>query len=70
MNAQTKAIIKSGLLSGIIFAGLMAGSDYAAGQDFRIWKFISRAGLFGLFIAIWSTYNLKKQADKDNGKQG
>ncbi len=29
MTTQTKAIIKSGLISGIVYAGLMVGFDYS-----------------------------------------
>ena len=47
MTTQTKAIIKSGLISGIVYAGLMAGFDYSDGQDFRIWKFIFHASFLG-----------------------
>ena len=68
MTTQTKAIIKSGLFSGIVYAGLMAGFDYSDGQDFKIWKFIFNASFFGIFMALMTRYNLKKQADKDQDK--
>lgn len=68
MNTQTKAIIKSGLFSGIVYAGLMAGFDYSDGQDFKIWKFIFHASFFGIFMALMTRYNLKKQADKEKNK--
>jgi hypothetical protein len=68
MNTQTKSIIKSGLFSGIVYAGLMAGFDYSDGQDFKIWKFIFNASFFGIFMALMTRYNLKKQADKDQDK--
>ncbi|MBB6682431.1 hypothetical protein H4O20_13355 [Aequorivita sp. 609] len=68
MNTRTKAIIKSGLFSGIVYAGLMAGFDYSDGQDFKIWKFIFHASFFGIFMALMTRYNLKKQADKDQNK--
>jgi uncharacterized membrane protein YadS len=68
MNKQAKAIIKSGLFSGIVFAGLMAGFDYFEGQDFRIWKFIFHASFFGIFIGLMIRYYLKKQAEKKNKK--
>ncbi|MCI2230532.1 hypothetical protein MC378_15255 [Polaribacter sp. MSW13] len=60
MNTRTKAIIKSGLFSGIVYAGLMAGFDYSDGQDFKIWKFIFHASFFGIFMALMTRYNLKK----------
>ena len=68
MTTQTKAIIKSGLISGIVYAGLMAGFDYSDGQDFRIWKFIFHASFFGIFMGFMSRYNLRKQAKKENNK--
>ncbi|TXD48492.1 MULTISPECIES: hypothetical protein [unclassified Polaribacter] len=68
MNTQTKAIIKSGLFSGIVYAGLMAGFDYSDGQDFKIWKFIFHASFFGIFMALMTRYNLKKQANKEKNK--
>ncbi|WP_191859361.1 hypothetical protein [Hanstruepera ponticola] len=68
MNTQTKAIIKSGLFSGIVYAGLMAGFDYSDGQDFKIWKFIFHASFFGILMALMTRYNLKKQADKEKNK--
>ena len=68
MTTQTKAIIKSGLISGIVYAGLMAGFDYYDGQDFRIWKFIFHASFFGIFMGFMSRYNLRKQAKKENNK--
>ena len=68
MTTQTKAIIKSGLISGVIYAGLMAGFDYSDGQDFRIWKFIIHALFFGIFMGFMNIYNQKKQAKKENNK--
>ncbi len=68
MTTQTKAIIKSGLFSGIVYAGLMAGFDYSDGQDFRIWKFIFHASFFGIFMGFMTRYNLRKQAKKENNK--
>jgi len=68
MTTQTKAIIKSGLISGIVYAGLMAGFDYSDGQDFRIWKFIFHASFFGIFMGFITRYNLRKQAKKENNK--
>jgi len=66
MTTQTKAIIKSGLISGIFYAGLMAGFDYSDGQDFKIWKFIFHASFFGVFMGFMTRYNLKKKAKKEN----
>ncbi len=69
MNTQTKIIIKSSLLSGIVFSGLMAGFDYSDGQDFRIWRFIFNALFFGILTGPMKFYNLKKQAKKTNNNE-
>ena len=66
MDTQTKTILKSGLLSGIVYAGLMAGFDYSDGQDFRIWRFIFHLLFFGIFMGLMNLYNLKKQTKKEN----
>ena len=68
MKTQTSAIIKSGLFSGIVYAGLMAGFDYYDAQDFKIWKFLFHASFFGIFTALMTRYNLKSQAKKENKK--
>lgn len=68
MNKQTKSIIKSGLFSGIVYAGIMVGFDYSDGQGFKLWKFIFNASFFGIFMALMTRYNLKKQADKEKNK--
>jgi hypothetical protein len=60
MNVQTITMIKSGLISGIVFAALMAGFDYSNGQDFRIWRFLYNTLFFGIFMAFLTRYNLKK----------
>lgn len=60
MNTETKPIIKSSLISGLGFAGLMAGFDYLDGLDFRIWRFIFNALFFGLFTGLMIRYNVNK----------
>ena len=60
MDTQTKTILKSGLLSGIVYAGLMAGFDYSDGQDFKIWRFIFHLLFFGIFMGLMNLYILKK----------
>jgi hypothetical protein len=64
MNKQTKKILKSGLLSGIGYAGFMAAFDYADGQDFRIWRFLFNALFFGLAMSVLSRYSAKKQGEE------
>lgn len=64
MTTQTKAIIKSGLISGIVYAGLMAGFDYSDGQDLSIGKFLANFIFFGIFMGWLTYYNIKKQSRK------
>jgi len=66
MNTQTKAIIKSGLISGLTYAGLMACFDYSDGQDFRIWRLVFNTLFFGMFMGLMTRYNFKKQREKGN----
>ena len=65
MNTQTKAILKSGLFSGIVYAGLMSGFDYSESQDFRICRFILDALFFGTFMGFISRYNLKRSRQRN-----
>ena len=60
MNTITKKLIKSSLIAGIAFAGVMVGLDYYHGHDFSIWKFIFNFLWFGLFIGLLNGYNPKK----------
>ncbi|AXT20389.1 hypothetical protein D7030_04515 [Flavobacteriaceae bacterium AU392] len=64
MNTQTKSVLKSGLISGIVYAGIMAGFDYLDGQSFRIWRFIFNILFFGILISLMTQYNLKKTSSK------
>lgn len=36
MSKKNKSILISGIISGTVYAGVMAGFDYFDGQDFRI----------------------------------
>ncbi len=64
MKTQIKTVLKHGLISGIIFAGLMAGFDYFNGQDFMIWKLIFIALFFGLLDGLATYYIMKKRLKK------
>ena len=45
----------------------MLDFDYSDGIGFRMWKFISIASFFGVFMALMFRYNLKEnEASKDN----
>ena len=66
MNKKTKSIIIGGLVGGIVYASIMTGFDFADGQNFRIWRFILNALIFGTFMGFMTRYNIKKQLEKEN----
>lgn len=66
MNVPTKKILKSGLISGFVYASLMAGFRHFDDKDFNIWKFLLHGSLFGIFMALLTRYNVKKQLKKEN----
>lgn len=68
MNKITKASIKSGLISGIIYASLMAGFDYSENQNFQISKFLFHAIFFGVLMMLITRYNLKKQSTSEKNR--
>ena len=68
MNSQTKAIIRGGLFGGIVYALGMAGFDYSDGENFNVWKFIFNSSFFGIFMALMTRYNLRKQAGKQKNE--
>ena len=59
MNTINKKSIKSGLIAGIVFAGITVGFDYYDGQDFRVWRFIFNFLWFGIFMGLYTRYILK-----------
>lgn len=46
-----KRRIKTGLISGIVFAAVMAIFDYVDNELFSIWQFIFYGAFYGIFIA-------------------
>ncbi|WP_458626436.1 hypothetical protein [Winogradskyella sp. PC D3.3] len=69
MNKQTKSIIIGGLVGGIVYASIMAGFDFSDGQNFRIWRFIFNALIFGTFMGLMTRYNIKKQLEQENNNE-
>ena len=61
MNKQT---IKSSLLGGLIYAGLMALDNYIGGERFNIWWFLIHLLVFGTISGLLIIYN-QKQLDKE-----
>ncbi|UQD55696.1 hypothetical protein [Flavobacterium sp. K5-23] len=64
MKPLIKLMTLTFLLSGLVYAGLLAGFDYSEGSEFKLWKFIFNACFFGLFMALMARYNYKKQNKK------
>ncbi|MEH1006738.1 hypothetical protein VDP25_03265 [Winogradskyella sp. ECml5-4] len=63
MNKKTKSIIIGGLVSGIVYAGLMAGFDYYDGNEFKIWRFLWNFFFFGGVMSLLTGYNVRKQSE-------
>ncbi|ESU22806.1 hypothetical protein FLJC2902T_32450 [Flavobacterium limnosediminis JC2902] len=68
MEPITKRMIKTFFISGLIYAGLMAGDDYIGGNGFRLWRFILHASVFGLLMAFLFRYNFKKNESSKEDK--
>ena len=60
MSKKVKSIITGGLFRGIVYASIMAGFDYADGENFKICRFLIHALIFGFFMGCMTFYNLKK----------
>ena len=72
MDTLTKITIRAFLISGLIYAGLMAGFDYYNGKEFEILIFLFRFSIFGFFMSLAARYKHKRQLkneqiDGDNG---
>jgi len=65
MKAENKAFIKTFLIAGIVYASLMAGFDYADGQEFKLYKFVFSFLFFGLFMGFIFRNGHKKQLKKE-----
>jgi len=65
MKTENKIFIKSFLLSGLVYALLMAGLNYFDGESFRIFKFLFHFFFFGLFMGLLARYSYKKQLKKE-----
>ena len=65
MKAVNKVFIKTFLVAGIVYASLMAGFDYADGQEFKLYKFVFSFLFFGLFMGYIFRNGHKKQLKKE-----
>ncbi|MFD2550961.1 hypothetical protein ACFSQP_03935 [Bizionia sediminis] len=64
---KNKSYIKLGLISGVMFALVMATFDYYMGRPFSIIKFAAHFVLFGLFNGYMAYRKVKKE-EKKRGK--
>jgi hypothetical protein len=63
MNKLTKIVIKTFFISGLIYAGLMAGYDYSQENEFKVLRFILHFIFFGGFMSLIARFNNKKQKE-------
>ena len=71
MKPVMKSNTKAGLISGLVYAGIMAGFDFIDKEDFNIWKFLFNLTFFGIMMGYMFWNSLKKAAEnkeKDNLK--
>lgn len=55
-----KKRIVSGLIAGLVFAGIMAAFDYASGLPFHEVKFVISVLVFGTFMVMATKWMVKK----------
>lgn len=65
MSSLNKIFLKSSLISGLIFATLMAGFDYKEGLEFNTQKFFFRFIFFGLLMGSINWHYSKKEQNKN-----
>ena len=65
MKTETKSITKVGIVGGVVCAGIMAGFDYTDGQDFRIWRFIFNALIFGICMGFITRNSIKNKRKRE-----
>lgn len=64
MKPQIKSIITASLVSGIVYASIMAGFDYAQNQNFRVWMFAWNFIFFGTVMGFLVKHKHKKSPKK------
>jgi len=67
MDRITKITIRAFLISGLIYAGLMAGFDYYKGKEFEIFIFLFRFFIFGFFMSLATRYRYNRRNKLQNG---
>ena len=66
MKTENKLFFKTALISGLLYATLMAGFEYYLGEGFNIMKFVFHALFFGTSMGLLSRYNYKRGLKKTN----
>ena len=64
----TKKILSVFLISGLVYASLMAGSDYSQDLEFRFWKFILSFLVFGSLMSLLVFFDFKRKK-RNNTRQ-
>lgn len=60
MKETTKLKIRTGVLSGLLFAVIIAGFNFYDEDKFSVLKFIFHAVIFGFFIGLMARGKSKK----------
>jgi len=63
MEKNIKLKIRTGVLSGLIFAVIMAGFEFYDEEKFSVLKFIFHAVIFGFFMGLMARDRSKKNTD-------
>ena len=67
--SNTRQSVLAGLISGLVYALIMAGFDYYEDQQFYLKKFIVNFLVIGLFMGFYTIYKLRKQAKTKDKKE-
>jgi len=63
MEKNIKLKIRTGVLSGLIFAVIMAGFEFYDENKFSVLKFIFHAVIFGFFMGLMARDKSKKNTN-------
>ena len=61
---RNKVFIRSGIISGLVFALIMAGFDYFKDQPFSVLRFAMHSVFFGLFNGYMAYRKFKKDQNE------
>ncbi len=66
MKEKHKRLLISFLVSGLIFAGIMAAVDHGNEKGFQLGKFLFHAFFFGLFMTLVNNYLINREQQNDH----